>query len=52
MIIDVGGGSYKTYAENTKLSTLSRELPQDVSKTFKDTYVFDLLQLTRGTPRK
>ena len=36
---------YETYAENEKLSTLSRELPQDVSNTFKDTYVFELLHL-------
>ena len=30
---------------DAKLSTLSRELPQDVSNTFKDTYVFELLHL-------
>ena len=30
---------------DAKLSPLSRELPQDVSNTFKDTYVFELLHL-------
>jgi predicted nuclease of restriction endonuclease-like (RecB) superfamily len=30
---------------DAKLSTVSRELPQDVSNTFKDTYVFELLHL-------
>ena len=30
---------------DAKLSSLSRELPQDVSNTFKDTYVFELLHL-------
>lgn len=30
---------------DAKLATLSRELPQDVSNTFKDTYVFELLHL-------
>ena len=30
---------------DAKLSPLSRELPQDISNTFKDTYVFELLQL-------
>jgi len=30
---------------DVKLSPLSRELPQDVSNTFKDTYVFELLHL-------
>jgi predicted nuclease of restriction endonuclease-like (RecB) superfamily len=30
---------------DTKLSPLSRELPQDISNTFKDTYVFELLHL-------
>jgi len=30
---------------DAKLSTLSRELPQDVSNTFKDAYVFELLHL-------
>jgi len=29
----------------TKLSPLVRELPQDITKAFKDTYVFELLQL-------
>ena len=30
---------------DAKLSPLSRELPQDLSNTFKDTYVFELLHL-------
>ena len=30
---------------DAKLSPLSRELPQDVSNTFKDTYAFELLHL-------
>lgn len=30
---------------NTKLSTLSREFPEDVSHIFKDTYVLEMLQL-------
>ena len=30
---------------DTKLAPLVRELPQDVSNTFKDTYVFELLHL-------
>ena len=30
---------------DAKLSTVSRELPQDISNTFKDTYVFELLHL-------
>ena len=30
---------------DSKLSTLSRELPQDITNTFKDTYVFELLHL-------
>lgn len=30
---------------DAKLSPLARELPQDVSNTFKDTYVFELLHL-------
>jgi predicted nuclease of restriction endonuclease-like (RecB) superfamily len=30
---------------NTKLSTLSREFPKDVSHIFKDTYVLEMLQL-------
>jgi predicted nuclease of restriction endonuclease-like (RecB) superfamily len=30
---------------DAKLSTMSRELPQDISNTFKDTYVFELLHL-------
>ncbi|TXD81494.1 DUF1016 domain-containing protein [Subsaximicrobium wynnwilliamsii] len=30
---------------NTKLSTLSREFPEDVSNIFKDTYVLEMLQL-------
>ena len=30
---------------DVKLSPLARELPQDVSNTFKDTYVFELLHL-------
>ena len=30
---------------NTKLSTLSREFPQDINNIFKDTYVLEMLQL-------
>jgi predicted nuclease of restriction endonuclease-like (RecB) superfamily len=30
---------------DSKLATLSRELPQDITNTFKDTYVFELLHL-------
>ena len=30
---------------DSKLSTLSRELPQDITNTFKDTYIFELLHL-------
>jgi predicted nuclease of restriction endonuclease-like (RecB) superfamily len=30
---------------DAKLSPLLRELPQDVSSTFKDTYIFELLQI-------
>ena len=30
---------------NTKLSTLSRELPQNITNIFKDTYVLEILQL-------
>ncbi len=30
---------------NTKLSTLSREFPQDLTSIFKDTYVLEMLQL-------
>ncbi len=30
---------------NTKLSTVSRELPQDITNVFKDSYVLEMLQL-------
>jgi predicted nuclease of restriction endonuclease-like (RecB) superfamily len=30
---------------DSKLATLSRELPQDITNTFKDTYIFELLHL-------
>lgn len=30
---------------NSKLSTVSRELPQDISNVFKDTYVLEMFQL-------
>lgn len=37
---------------DAKLSPLLRELPQDVSNTFKDTYVFELLQLPENFHEK
>jgi predicted nuclease of restriction endonuclease-like (RecB) superfamily len=33
---------------NQKLSTLSREIPQDISNVFKDTYVLEMLQLPQS----
>lgn len=36
---------YETYQDNSKLSTLSRVFPEELSQTFKDTYVLELLQL-------
>lgn len=30
---------------DSKLATLSRELPQNITNTFKDTYIFELLQI-------
>jgi predicted nuclease of restriction endonuclease-like (RecB) superfamily len=38
--------------EDAKLSPLSRELPQDISNTFKDTYVFELLHLPEKQQEK
>jgi RecB family endonuclease NucS len=37
---------------DAKLATLSRELPQDITNTFKDTYVLELLHLTDNHQEK
>jgi len=37
---------------NTKLSTLSREFPQDINNIFKDTYVLEMLQLPANHSEK
>jgi predicted nuclease of restriction endonuclease-like (RecB) superfamily len=37
---------------DAKLSTLSRELPQDITSTFKDTYVLELLHISEDHQEK
>ena len=37
---------YETYHENEKLSTVLRELPQNVEGVFRDSYIFDFLDIS------